>query len=331
MSLASRSLGHSPSSTPRRRHSISSLADVQQYSQPVSYGVTSYELNQWLLTGYAQDSFHVNDDLTLDLGLRYDRQTLTDATKNFAPRVGFGWHPNGDSRTAIRGGYGVYYTQVRSNDRGLLTTASTAIRPTHAPGNSIHSCHTGRACRARSQDVAGFAVPALTSPSGPAKPVLSPAVRQLRSQLVARRTIPTSSSIRRAGGVDRGPEITKGLFVGDYVHQQWTNLDPAIDLNAPSAFDHAIGQTTPWRRTPRARSCRSPAFIRSTCSRTSASPTTTRCTELLSRPPGCLAQLRCRRRRTPPSPGNGIGPTRALTRLGEEERGPSVVDQRHRA
>ena len=84
------------------------LADVQQYTQPVSYGVTSYELSQWLLTGYAQDSFHVNDDLTLDLGLRYDRQTLTDATKNFAPRVGFGWHPGGDSRTqfATAGSFG---------------------------------------------------------------------------------------------------------------------------------------------------------------------------------------------------------------------------------
>ena len=55
------------------------LADVQQYTQPVSYGITSYELNQWLITGYAQDSFRVNNDLTLDLGVRYDQQTLTDA------------------------------------------------------------------------------------------------------------------------------------------------------------------------------------------------------------------------------------------------------------
>jgi outer membrane receptor protein involved in Fe transport len=54
-------------------------------------------------------------DLTIDLGLRYDRQTLTDATKDFAPRVGFGWHPGGNSRTAIRGGYGMYYSQIQSN------------------------------------------------------------------------------------------------------------------------------------------------------------------------------------------------------------------------
>ena len=40
---------------------------------------------------------------------------MTDATKNFAPRIGFGWHPGGDSRTSIRGGYGMYYTQIRSN------------------------------------------------------------------------------------------------------------------------------------------------------------------------------------------------------------------------
>jgi hypothetical protein len=57
----------------------------------------------------------VRPDLTLDLGLRYDRQTLTDANANFEPRIGFGWHPNGNSRTSIRGGYGMYYTQIRSN------------------------------------------------------------------------------------------------------------------------------------------------------------------------------------------------------------------------
>src|SRR6185369_7612433 len=77
------------------------LAQVQQYTQPISYGITSYELNQWLISGYAQDNFRINNNLTLDLGLRYDRQTLTDATSDFAPRVGFGWHPHGDSRLVV--------------------------------------------------------------------------------------------------------------------------------------------------------------------------------------------------------------------------------------
>jgi TonB dependent receptor len=81
------------------------LADVQQYSQPVNYGVSSYELKQWMSVAFVQDSIRVNDDLTLDAGFRYDRQTLTDATQNFAPRVGFDWHPNGAARPAVRGGY----------------------------------------------------------------------------------------------------------------------------------------------------------------------------------------------------------------------------------
>src|SRR5262249_30149400 len=91
------------------------LADVQNYTQPIDFGINSYELPQWLFTGFVQDSIRLRSDLTIEAGLRYDRQTLTDATKNFAPRVGFGWHPWGDSRTSIRGGYGMYYTQIRAN------------------------------------------------------------------------------------------------------------------------------------------------------------------------------------------------------------------------
>ena len=91
------------------------LADVQQYfAAGRATASRSYELKQWMSVAFAQDSIRVNDDLTLDAGLRYDRQTLTDATKNFAPRLGFGWHPNGDARTAIRGGYAMYYTQIRA-------------------------------------------------------------------------------------------------------------------------------------------------------------------------------------------------------------------------
>src|SRR6185295_7080046 len=91
------------------------LSDVQSYTQPIDFGINSYRLPQWLLTGFVQDSIRLRSDLTVDAGLRYDRQTLTDATKNFAPRVGFGWHPNGNSRLSIRGGYGMYYTQIRTN------------------------------------------------------------------------------------------------------------------------------------------------------------------------------------------------------------------------
>ena len=35
------------------------LADVQQYSEPVSYGITSYELKQWMSVAFVQDSIRV--------------------------------------------------------------------------------------------------------------------------------------------------------------------------------------------------------------------------------------------------------------------------------
>src|SRR5690348_4034002 len=91
------------------------LDDVQNYTQPINFGISSYDLPQWLNTLFIQDSMHLRSDFTLDVGLRYDRQTLTDAKKNFAPRIGFGWHPGGDSRLSIRSGYAMYYTQIRSN------------------------------------------------------------------------------------------------------------------------------------------------------------------------------------------------------------------------
>jgi hypothetical protein len=91
------------------------LADVQNYTQPINFGISTYNLTQWLLAGFVQDSIHLRRDLTVDVGLRYDRQTLTDATKDFAPRVGFGWHPRGDARLSVRGGYSMYYTQIQSN------------------------------------------------------------------------------------------------------------------------------------------------------------------------------------------------------------------------
>ena len=92
------------------------LADVQQYSQPISYGITSYEMKQWMSVAFVQDSFRVSDQLTIDAGLRYDRQTLTDATNELraAPRLRRGI-PDGDSRLVVRGGYAMYYTQIRAN------------------------------------------------------------------------------------------------------------------------------------------------------------------------------------------------------------------------
>src|SRR4029078_8402258 len=82
----------------------------------------------------------------LDLALRYDRQTLTDAKNNFAPRIGFGWHPGRDSRLAIRGGYAMYYTQICANAvAGYLSNGVYGLTTyTATPGQTgFPTCLTG--------------------------------------------------------------------------------------------------------------------------------------------------------------------------------------------
>src|SRR5262249_13494354 len=220
------------------------LADVQNYTQPINFGISSYELAQWLLATFVQDSIRVRPDLTIDAGLRYDQQTLTDSTKDFAPRVGFGWHPGGHSRLSIRGGYAMYYTQIRSNQvarflvnglAGLKTYTAAAgqlvfptcltcapvnvdpktLPPSQLPARDI-TIIAGKRAFYEAQ-FARFGLDFNKVPNYPDK-FLNP-----RSQVV---------SI----GVEH--ELVKGLVAGaDYVHQHWTNLDRTVDLNAPSIFD----------------------------------------------------------------------------------------------
>jgi len=58
---------------------------------------------------FAQDNWRVNQKLTLNLGVRYDDETISADNNNISPRLGFAYDIGGDAKTVIRGGFGTFY------------------------------------------------------------------------------------------------------------------------------------------------------------------------------------------------------------------------------
>jgi hypothetical protein len=323
------------------------LGDVQQYTQPIDFGISSYVLRQRLYTAYVQDSIQMATGLTVDAGVRYDRQTLTDATKNFQPRLGFAWHPGGDERLAVRGGFARYYTQIQANlfanalTGGLdglttytavpgqlgfpscLTCVPVPLDPRTLPASQLPARDITILPGQRAFYEAQFAKYGLDFDKLPFYP----------DQLVNPRSQVLSIGAER--------ELARGLFLGsDYVHQHWTDLVRTVDLNAPSAFDRtAPGQT------------RSVAFANTTRPIFPAPGGVRQVNALMNLGEanynGIQTQLTYRgdprffaalsytyshATNTTEPDGNGIAPNQSvISRLGDEELGPSVLDQRHRA
>ena len=91
------------------------------------------------LSFYMGDSWKVRSNLTIALGLRWERDTgrtdsdlpaiaainqffpghgnaVRNPNRNFAPQLGVAWDPKGDGKTVVRGGIGLYYENVIFNN-----------------------------------------------------------------------------------------------------------------------------------------------------------------------------------------------------------------------
>jgi hypothetical protein len=100
-------------------YTFSSLANFQAGKYVTfqqAFGVPDQFQSNPNVGAFAQDEWRVRRDLTLNLGVRYDMQFLTDAihpdTNNIAPRIGIAWAPGADSKTVVRASYGIYYDRI---------------------------------------------------------------------------------------------------------------------------------------------------------------------------------------------------------------------------
>lgn len=76
-----------------------------------TFGVTDLKYGQTVASGFAQNDVRLSARLSLNLGLRYENQSITQDRNNFAPRVGLAWSPTASGRTVVRAGAGVFYDQ----------------------------------------------------------------------------------------------------------------------------------------------------------------------------------------------------------------------------
>lgn len=124
-----------------------------------------YRGTQWSFGFFAQDDWRITPKLTLNLGLRYDFYSNFSARgeggtpqaglynpsylsmdgrfevgpyrspfkpyendpHNIAPRVGFAWNPDGQNKTAVRGGFGVMFSNIVPEDFWNLVSSAPNV------------------------------------------------------------------------------------------------------------------------------------------------------------------------------------------------------------
>jgi hypothetical protein len=80
--------------------------------EQIQFGPTStFSVDQNETAWFVGDKWTVSNRLTFDLGLRFDRDSVTDSV-NTAPRAGFILALTKDSRTMLKGGAGFFYDRV---------------------------------------------------------------------------------------------------------------------------------------------------------------------------------------------------------------------------
>ncbi len=182
------------------------LAQRIEFTAPTSSRASYNEIGAFI-----QDRWVISPKLTIDLGLRFDRDGVN-GSNNPAPRFSFLWSPAKDHRTIIRGGIGVFYDQV----------LPVAINFGGSPGTSVYP----------ERRVTNFAANGITVLDGP---------RTFFNQIAGELESPRS--FRWSIHLDR--EITKALTLRFGYLQRTTKNDVIIQplITGPTTGTNVLSTT----------------------------------------------------------------------------------------
>jgi carboxypeptidase family protein len=238
---------------------IGDIANVNNYTQ--SYGNATYTINDTLWALFAQEDFRISPDLTVNLGVRYEQQTFTDARKDFAPRLGFVYNVRGAGKTVVRAGFGIYYSQVVDNAQAnySLSGPTGFFNFTAAPGQ------VGFPASISSAPLPSF-------PSGAQMPVRNLYLRPGRSSFY-NQFFPTTTLVGYPGALlnPYSEQWTFGLEVQlapawlltiDYIGSHTLRVVRPLDVDAPASVERTITASGAQSvRTAQAANCTRPLWV----------------------------------------------------------------------
>jgi hypothetical protein len=130
---------------PNRCGTAQTTPCYSSYAQ--AFGPLGFSFNTNDLAFFAEDTWRILPRFTLNLGLRYEyemlpspilpnpavsqTQSFPSDKKNLGPRIGFAWDVFGNGKTAVRGGYGIYYGRV------INSTIYSALTSTGVTGSQF--------------------------------------------------------------------------------------------------------------------------------------------------------------------------------------------------
>jgi len=177
---------------------------------------------------FFQDDWQIRADLTVSLGLRWEKESSVPDNNNVAPRLGFHWDATRDGQTAVRGGYGVFYNYLFSAIESfeIFSSPDGFFTASFAPDDPLFPQFPDT-------------LPGPVLPPGVERP---PGNNYLEAAAYSPESRRSPYTQQFTLGIERQILPRVSLAV-DATYLLGQNIVLPFDINAPAHFDYATGGT----------------------------------------------------------------------------------------